>query len=64
VVVVAAHTVVSAAIIVMIAARQEVLAVPVVVAARQEPFAAPTRWDAVLWVQPVQEMDTANKEIA
>jgi len=34
------------------------------VAARQDGFAAQTSWDAVLWGQPVQKMDTANKEIA
>jgi hypothetical protein len=56
---VAARTVKPAA--AMVVARREILAAATLFAARQEPFAAPTRQDAVLWEQPAQEMDTANK---
>ena len=47
----------------MVVARQEKLAVALS-AARQDGFAAPIRWDAVLWGQPAREMDTANKKPA
>lgn len=58
-----------------IPARQEIIAVLVIaartvkpaaamVAARQDGFAVLTSWDAVLWGQPVQKMDTANKKPA
>ena len=74
VVVIAARTVLSA-VGMVIAARQEIIAAQIIaaqmvkpaaamVAAQQEPFAVLTSWDAVLWGQPVREMDTANKKPA